>query len=1107
MRDGASDPTVVKWRIVMGASNTSAGRDPEPGGLPLPPRLQRTLERFRERLWSIKIAEGALAGILGLVISYLLVFALDRFNETPAWLRASLLIAGFGVPAFGLPLLWHRWVWRQRTLGDAARYLKRRYPKIGDELLGIVELAHHHPGDQSRILISAAMRQVDERLGDHDFSNAVSTRRHSRRLRAALVVLAAAALLLTVVSEASLNALTRWISPWRAVDRYTFAQLETLPESLVVPYAEPFSLESRLSGTTVWKPAKGSLQLPGKTRLASSRKADHYTFTVPPQKENGTLSLRVGDARQRITLAPLPRPELTRLEATLRLPDYLRYESDPVVPIRGNALKLVEGASATIHGTTTRELSAAESDGIPARTEGASFSSETLEVTATQTRRFTWKDLHGLEAKSSLELTLSPVPDEAPSVQAHQVEAKRMVLEDELVTFDVRAKDDFGLREVGLEWRLASEGKSVGESLAGEKPVATGGPEKTSVEVRGTFSAKREGIPSGTYHVRAFVTDFLPNRERTYSPAFLLQILSPEEHARWLTEEFAKWFRNARETYEREQQLHESNLALRELAPEALDEPENRRHLQDQSSAESANARRLDALTLAGRGLVGEATKNPEFDAERLERWAEMNRALEQIARERMPRVADLLQQASRAPGNSHLGSEKPGPTAAANSDPKAISTGSPTFSDREPGAAPEKAEATDSETTPSGPGPVRLPVTTLAAAGEPGSKPRSAGGTPAQKTLERALAEQEELLAEFAKVADELATILASLEASTFVKRLKAASRKQTEVADTLAETLGASYGLPRQRVEQQIREVAERVAKTQEEQSRFVHHIQTDLEAYYQRKQESIYRDVLDQMKDRAVVPSLRLLGEEALANLVGRSVVASEFWADTLDRWAEELVAAAPDPTGQDGPQGEQKSLPPELVLRIMKVLQEEMQLRDETREMEVTRPAFAPDVYNSKVRPLADSQTDLRERVDGIVADIHTLAEAADFDREITLLSLVSDTMRQAHGVLVRPDTGPEAIAFETEVIELLLQSKRQSSGGGGGGGSNAPKPSGSGGGGGKGSALSDIGPQGTARENPPASNREVEQSTGKAGRELPEEFRRGLDTYFNQLESN
>ena len=68
---------------------------------------------------------------------------------------------------------------------------------------------------------------------------------------------------------------------------------------------------------------------------------------------------------------------------------------------------------------------------------------------------------------------------------------------------------------------------------------------------------------------------------------------------------------------------------------------------------------------------------------------------------------------------------------------------------------------------------------------------------TPAQKTFDRAIEEQEKLLEEFARVADELQEILASLEASTFVKRLKAASRKQTELSDILSDTLGGGFGL----------------------------------------------------------------------------------------------------------------------------------------------------------------------------------------------------------------------------------------------------------------------------------------------------------------------
>lgn len=1068
-----------------GAESAKEPGQPSTDDLPLPPRLEEKLGAFRERLWSVKIAEGALAGLAGLCLSYLLVFVTDRFFDTPAWLRTTLLLSGFAIPALGLPILWHRWVWRQRSLRQAACLLRRRYPGLGDELLGIIELAHNHSGNNSLVLIEAAMRQVDDRSENEDFSQAIPPGGYGKWLVTAVAALIVSGLLLTLVSEAARNALTRWVSPWREVDRYTFAQLEPVADTLVVPYAEAFELSPDLSASTEWKPDSATLRLPGKTRLTSPREEREYAFTVPPQKEEGTLSLRVGDARKKIALEPLPRPELTAVEAVVRLPDYLRYSTDPVLPIRGGVITILKGSLATIRGTASRDLAEASAGSEPARVEGAVFSTSPIPVEAPLSRTFTWSDIHGLRAKSPLELTINPAEDASPDIFANQVGSRRVVLEDEVVNFDITASDDFGLREIGLEWRSTGPTSQSGEVEKGEKPVAAGEPEKTSVQALGTFSAKREGVAPQTLEIRAFATDFLPNRERTYSPSFVLHVLSPQDHAKWLTEEFSKWFRNAREVYEREQQLHEANLALRELGVEELDQPENRRRLQEQASAESGNARRLNALNRSGRELVEEAARNTEFDANRLESWADMMAALDAIAKKRMPSVADLIQQASRAPGAA------------------------PGFTDKEESYGGDKV--TDPPQTeksqnngPQTPAAGSLPQTTL---GEPGKdkkeETKAPASSPARDKLDEGIKEQKELLAEFDRVTDELQEILSSLEASTFVKRLKAASRKQTEIAATLNETLNESFGLPRHRVEQQFRDVFERAADEQEAQSLFVHAIQSDLEAYFQRKQEAMYKNVLDQMKNQAVVAGIKAIGRESLANLNGRSIASSEFWADTLDRWAEELVAGSGE-SESEKQHGESKSLPPEIVLNIMKALQEEMQLRDETREMEGTRPVFSPDVFASKVRPLEYSQTEIRERVDQVIGDIEALPDGDGFSKEIQLLSQVSDVMRQSHAVLARPDTGPEAIAAQTEAIELLLQSKRQQSGGGAGGG-GSPGNGGSSGGGG--SALSDIGPGGTSDESITPISRDVEQSTGKAGRELPEEFRRGLDTYFNKLESN
>ncbi|OYW30605.1 MAG: hypothetical protein B7Z47_03430, partial [Chthoniobacter sp. 12-60-6] len=89
----------------------------------------------------------------------------------------------------------------------------------------------------------------------------------------------------------------------------------------------------------------------------------------------------------------------------------------------------------------------------------------------------------------------------------------------------------------------------------------------------------------------------------------------------------------------------------------------------------------------------------------------------------------------------------------------------------------------------------------------------------------------------------------------------------------------------------------------------------------------------------------------------------------------------------------------------------------------------------------------------------------------------------------------------AIAAETEAIELLLQAKRQGKGGGGGG----SNPGGGSGGSAAGdAALADLGPGTDAETN--VNARPVGQATGKAGRELPEEFKTGLDAYFNKLEA-
>ena len=191
-----------------------------------------------------------------------------------------------------------------------------------------------------------------------------------------------------------------------------------------------------------------------------------------------------------------------------------------------------------------------------------------------------------------------------------------------------------------------------------------------------------------------------------------------------------------------------------------------------------------------------------------------------------------------------------------------------------------------------------------------------------------------------------------------------------------------------------------------------------------------------------------------------------------------------------------------MPPSLVLEVMKILEAEIDLREDTRAVEQARPALEVEKYTAQTRPLAETQESLGKRVADVVQKIGELPEGPGaFAREIGILSRVEQVMLEAHDLLATPDTGPPTIAAETEAIELLLQARRINPSGGGGGGAT---PGGGGTGEAEQAALALIGAGDEVQANVQA--RSVQQATGVAGGELPAEFRSGLDAFFGALEN-
>ena len=265
----------------------------------------------------------------------------------------------------------------------------------------------------------------------------------------------------------------------------------------------------------------------------------------------------------------------------------------------------------------------------------------------------------------------------------------------------------------------------------------------------------------------------------------------------------------------------------------------------------------------------------------------------------------------------------------------------------------------------------------------------------------------------------------------------------------------------------------------------------------AYTDRRPSEGFARVLKEMQDAVASSQMQDIATAIKDNFIGESTIAAEFWADTLDRWAEQLVGPLPEGNPPPG-MGmiTLPNLPPEIVVEVMRIINREIQLREETRELEQAKGGLTPDEYAERSIELYDTQITLTEDTIEVEAQISLLPNAQqDFSRELRKIGSAIEVMDEVEDILAEPDTGPRAIAAIIEVIEILLETQRIP---------NAPTiatapPA-------TAPALTLIG-IGDDSSTAFLKNRTPRQATGKTGRVLPEEFRQGLDAYFNVLEGS
>lgn len=868
----------------------------------------------------MKVFEALAAGAVGLLVSFLLVYGLDRVWVTPVWARLVILAGGTSLFAVFAPYWLHRWVWGHRREAQLARLIARKFPGLGDRLLGVIELQDQHESADSLSprLRGAAMEVVAAEAGRRSLNEALPPPRHLRWGLALLLLIGGASAALTLTPRAGVNALKRWLMPLSDTERYTFTRLENPPAELWVAYGEAFDVALRLAADTERSPATANGRYGNQPPVEAALAGSDYRFSFPGQQEQGMVQFNVGDALHALKVTPLQRPFVSEVAAVVNPPAYLEIP-EHTLDLSNGVLNAVEGSKVRVKLRTNRELAEAgfgptralladapaaldekpgtdPADGKdpapapPARQADFTPVAGKLVLRGTESVTpeltvgkvpfeipLTWKDRYGLNGESGYRVRVDAVQDAEPVCYMQGVERQRAILPEETVEFEILAEDDFGIKTAGFEWSGEFTKPSPEAPAKGELKLVEGASQQPRVSRPAAFSPKAFGIQPQKITLRAFAEDYFPDRGRVYSEPMVIYVLSRDEHAQLLKSQYDRAIAELEDLARREENSLDETTRLDQLAGEDLQRDENRKRLEVQEQTEAENTRRMEELTERVEQLMKDAARNGDIDQKTMQKMAESLKSMQELSEEDMPKVQEKLAES------------------------------------QEQSNTPEKTD----------------------------------------KSVEQAKEEQQKALEKMKDAVQKAAEANSRMEAGTFVNRLKRAAGEEEAIAGVLIQGFEALLGMRAAEVDPKDARTLKDSHKQQGETASDVRWIQEDLGHYFARTEKPPFKEVLDEMHESKIDSGLEELRGQLDDNHSYRATEGAKKWSTKLGEWAKKLegeIDKDEEGGGGDGGGGNPEDEDFEFMLRVMKMVQEQQDLRAQTRALEQLRRSVQPQPKN-------------------------------------------------------------------------------------------------------------------------------------------------------------
>lgn len=551
---------------------------------PIPSTLARKINSFKIYLKKLALYKGIAITLLSLICVYLLCLFLDRTFHLPDKWRFLLLVlacfCGFAtLIVFCLIPLFRRYKDEHIALA-----VEEKYPELSDRLISAVELSRQKGEGMSEGLIKAAGEQVSQSAEGLDFKIAAPRKRLKIALLSLLVVLFVVLGYTAIFPEAAANVLARLLRPYAGIPPFSYTKLKLLPADTVVPRGEDvrisiFTQGKRPRQAKFYWQSKSSV-IPHVMRLRADKDMSFH-YLLRSVMEPAFYWTRAGDAySRRYTINVTDRPAVTDIKIEYAYPEYTGLGKEICQETLGD-ISAVLGTKVRLFAKASKEITCADLEfGAAAKTVKMKAENRNLEGPQFTLLKGGFysihlKDKYDFSNREPAKHKISVRADKTPHVKILKPDEYLFITPDEKVKVSCVAKDDFGIKEMSLSYKIL-HGVTENKIPETEEEIQLGSGTRTTRELKKDYLWPMDELSLNPgdiieYYTTATDYDSMNGPNRGKSLLHHIYVTSREE--RW--EEMLDWqeelFERLQELIER-QELSRQNVAdlIRKLEKEDL---------------------------------------------------------------------------------------------------------------------------------------------------------------------------------------------------------------------------------------------------------------------------------------------------------------------------------------------------------------------------------------------------------------------------------------------------------------------------------------------------------------------------------------------------------